>query len=69
MTDMEFICYVELHSTTPRALFSAQHVNRLFKLAGKPAPLAASENSFFTLRSEMADPLCKAARLRLEAPQ
>jgi hypothetical protein len=33
-TDKEFINYVELHSKTPRALFSPQHVNRFMELIG-----------------------------------
>lgn len=38
MTDKAFISYVEIHSQTDRALFSAADCRRLFELAGKDFP-------------------------------
>jgi hypothetical protein len=32
-TDKEFLDYVEIHSQTPRALFSCEHVKRFAKLS------------------------------------
>ncbi len=34
-TDEQFLSYVDLHSRTPRALFSRMHAERLYRLAGR----------------------------------
>lgn len=34
-TDEQFLGYFDLHSRTERALFSTEHISRLFSLAGK----------------------------------
>ena len=36
MTDDFFLGYVDIHSDTPRALYSPEHAERLFRLAGVP---------------------------------
>lgn len=61
--DEEFISYCELHSTTPRALFHVDHINRLYKLAGKPLPL--QREGFVVMREDVAHPLCEEARKRV----
>lgn len=61
MTDEDFLCYVELHSRTPLALFHADHVNRLLVLAGeKPLNL----KGFAAMHADYADPLVDKARDR-----
>ncbi len=37
MNDSEFLGYCEIHSETPRALFSPKSVYRLYQLAGSEA--------------------------------
>jgi hypothetical protein len=60
MTDQEFIGYCELHSSTERRLFSAEHIGRLAKLAGKEVP--ADLRGWYSI--DLSD-WCKAARDRL----
>ncbi len=62
LTDKELIQYCALHCTTPRALFYVPHINRLYELAGKPAPFTGE--GFVVMREDVALPLCKLARER-----
>lgn len=65
MTDDELIGYCQIHCETPRALFHADHVNRMLVLAGRePQDL----EGFYSLHEEMEE-LCKLARERLNVPK
>jgi hypothetical protein len=63
MSDIELIGYAEIHCTTPRALFSAEHANRLIALAGNP-PDYPEVTTWVSGQEDMAH-LCKLARERL----
>jgi len=68
-SDDFFLSYVTLHADTPRALFSKDHVVRLLKLAGRGALASDVERGsrkFYSLPSDEAGPLVKAARARIE---
>lgn len=67
MTDVELIGYCLIHCETPRALFSADQVNRMLKLSGCDeynAPIT----SWVSVHEEMAE-MCKLARCRMESAQ
>lgn len=65
-TDEFFLGYCEEHSKTERALFSAEHCNRLLVLAGEaPNP---DLKGFYALRNLAAQPLIDRARERLKTP-
>lgn len=66
MTDIELIGYCEIHCTTERALFSAEHVNRMIELAGNP-PGFKRQNGWVSAHAEMQE-LCDLARARLAPP-
>lgn len=66
MTDDVFLSYCSLHATTDRALFHADHVQRLHDLAGTHIPELTKD--FYTLRSNYVDPLVYKARARMEQP-
>lgn len=61
MTDDEFLGYVLLHSKTDLALFSADHVKRLCKLAGETAP-DLYPKQFVGVHYDVAKPLVDKAR-------
>lgn len=66
MKNEQLISYCELHSSTPRALFSGIHINRMIELAGFPDsfPKKVDENDFFSMHESMKE-LCKLAKERL----
>jgi hypothetical protein len=69
MTDEEFIGYVEVHSQTPRALFSAEHIKRLLNLC-KISSTHIDKTGFYSLRHWEAKPYIEMARTKLkEAPR
>lgn len=67
VTDEEFLRYVELHSRTPRALFSDEHLARVYALAGRALPpvFKGPVAGFVRLPWDVAMPLVWAARQRL----
>jgi hypothetical protein len=64
MTDRELIGYCRLHCKTERALFSADHVNRMLKLAGHPAGYVQRVDGWLSAHEEMTH-LCDLAEKRL----
>lgn len=65
MTDNEFIRYCESHSSTPRALFHVDHINRLYKLAGEDKYI--NGDGFIAMHDDVAHPLCIKARARMKS--
>lgn len=65
-SDEEFLGYVDLHSRTERALFHAEHVRRLYKMAGRPAPSGLGENEFVAVYHDHAERLIKLARKKMK---
>lgn len=61
----DFLSYVWLHSTTPRALFSREHIIRLCELAGTDRHIVAFGN-WFSFHANEAHPLVEEARKRLQ---
>ena len=53
MDDKELIGYCEMHCTTERALFSAQHINRMIALAGYPKDFPQSVTGWYSMHEEM----------------
>lgn len=69
MTDSELIGYCELHCKTERALFHADHVNRMLELAGHPEGYVHRVTGWLSVHEEM-QRLVDLARARLkDAPQ
>ena len=66
MTDIELIGYCEIHCATERALFAAEHVNRMIELAGNP-PDFRRQSGWVSAHGEMQE-LCDLARARLVPP-
>ena len=68
MNDLEFLNYVEAHSETPRALFSVEHVKRLFTLAKGSYPKELDEEGLdlIRIREHHALPLTEEARRKLK---
>jgi hypothetical protein len=66
MTDEELLAYADIHCETERALFSVDHIRRLFALAGKPEPEIPT-TGFLACKQDVIHPLTKAARERLSA--
>jgi len=63
MTDDQLIGYADIHCETPRALFSAEHIRRMYELAfGEPysGPLP---DGFYRVK-EMKDWVARARRRR-----
>jgi len=67
MNDESFLGYCDIHSRTPRALFSWEHAVRLHELAGESVMRggAGDHPAFVAIPAHMADPLIEAARERL----
>lgn len=65
MDDLELIGYCEIHCTTERALFAAEHVNRMIELAGYP-PGFMRQGGWVSAHEEMQE-LCDLARARMAA--
>tara|TARA_R110000824_G_scaffold61864_18_gene164185 strand:- start:2649 stop:3329 length:681 start_codon:yes stop_codon:yes gene_type:complete len=61
-TDEFFLGYVETHSATDRALFSPEHAERLYRLAGFE-PFWQGPKRFVALHEDAALPLVRLARL------
>jgi hypothetical protein len=68
MDDDDFLSYVYTHSTTPRALFSREHVMRLAKLADAEAEIPTFQG-WVTLKDDVAHPLVLRAREILAAKE
>ena len=66
MTDIELIGYCEIHCATERALFAAEHVNRMIELAGNPLDFRR-QSGWVSAHGEMQE-LCDLARARLVPP-
>lgn len=66
MDDLEFIGYCEIHCTIERALFAAEHVNRMIELAGNPSGFKR-QSGWVSAHEEMQG-LCDLARARLSPP-
>lgn len=63
MTDDELINYCEAHCQTERALFSAEHINRMLELAGHPEGFVQSVTGWMSLHGQMQE-LVDLARVR-----
>lgn len=66
MSDIELIGYCEIHCTTERALFAAEHVNRMIELAGNPQGFKR-QSSRVSAHEEM-QKFCDLALARLAPP-
>lgn len=71
MNDDDFLGYVEIHSRTELALFHRSMVERLIELAGESPSewlihIPRSANGFLGVHSDVADPLVKKARTRMD---
>lgn len=64
-SDEEFLSYVSIHSETPRALFSADMVERLYELAGQECVWDGPRPAFFPVHAPLANNLVQAARNRM----
>lgn len=69
MEDLDLIGYCELHCTTERALFSAEHINRMYELAGRPKWMNPIPAKMFISMHENMEELCRLARQRLDTSQ
>jgi hypothetical protein len=67
MTDTELLGYAEIHCRTERALFSAEHVNRILALAGHPEGYVYSVTGMTAVHSDMQH-LVDLVRARMEKP-
>jgi len=63
MEDDELLSYAEIHSNTPRALFSREHVVRIFQMAGLDPPTGLPDFVRFS-KPEVVPVLTKAAKER-----
>ena len=68
MTDEQLIGYCEIHCRSERALFHADHINRLLELAGHPENYVRRVSGWLSLHDDAMMPLCKLARNRLSCP-
>lgn len=50
MTDEEFLNYVEAHSKTERALFSAEHFERFWRLVGRTLNQSLTSGKVFRMQ-------------------
>ena len=64
MNDDELIGYCDLHSTTPRALFNGEQINRMIELAGNPDGYEKVNPDSWLSAHESMQELCKRARQR-----
>lgn len=55
MDDEQLIGYCAIHAETPRALFHARHIKRMFELAGRPVPqeVLAQPDGFWSMHDDM----------------
>lgn len=65
MTDEQFINYCEDHCRTPRALFSADHINRIAALAGDNMTV----HGWHECHEDAMLPWVKDARKRMRQPK
>lgn len=63
MNDRELLGYAEIHCQSDRALFSAEHLNRIYRLAGYEPNTALS--GFYSMHEPEMKPLVAAARANL----
>lgn len=65
MDDEDLIGYCELHSSTERAMFSKDQINRMIALAGFPEDFPKEVHlPWYSVHGEMKE-LCKLARERM----
>jgi hypothetical protein len=70
MTDDDLLGYALIHCETERALFSIDHVRRLYELAGEPDPgLPTTGVGFVSCGPDVVRPLVTAARERMTPTQ
>ncbi len=62
MNDDELINYCNIHARTERALFSKEHVERMFVLAGHEKPVI--DTDFMPMKSAMLELVGKAKDIR-----
>jgi hypothetical protein len=62
-SDVEFLGYVEEHSKTERAMFSAEHIIRFFKLAGEDVDIAPDSLQFHSLYYDSIRGMLETARV------
>jgi hypothetical protein len=67
MNDLDLIGYCDLHCETERALFHADHINRMIALAGYPKnfPRKVVDVKWVSTHEDMKE-LCKLARARMK---
>lgn len=65
MDDTTLIAYCDIHSETPRALFSAEQVNRMAALAGVSEDRGLLPNAWYSMHEEMKE-LVRLARANRE---
>lgn len=65
MTDRELIGYCRIHCTTERALFHADHINRMLALAGYPEGFVKRVDGWLSVHEPMRE-LCDLAEARLQ---
>jgi hypothetical protein len=64
-SDEEFLSYVSIHSETPRALFSANMVERLYEMAGLECIWGGPRPAFFPVHAPLANNLVQEAHKRI----
>lgn len=57
MSDEELIAYCRAHARTERALFHAEHVRRLYSLAGVATPASLTQREWVVVREGTVDTL------------
>ena len=65
MNDKELLGYCEIHCTTQRAMFSADHLNILFELAGANRRVTG----WHSAHEDVVMPLVREARRRMAQPK
>jgi hypothetical protein len=66
MTFDDLLGYAEIHCRTELALFSNEHLDQLYLLAGRIPNVDLHERAFWNVGPDVIDPLVKAARKRLK---
>ena len=66
-TENKFLRYCDIHSQSERALFSGEHINYLYELAGMDSPYNVSElknNPFAAIYPGQMDEILKRIKIR-----
>ena len=62
MSDEDLIAYCDRHAETPRALFHASQIRRMFELAGQEPPreVVHNPNGFWSMHHDMKELVAQA---------